>query len=170
MGRKNSDDAVASRRCSVASFYLSGMTQAEIASRLNLTQQQISLDIKAIRKNWMESSIRDFDAIKAEQLAKIDNLEREAWIAWNASREDAVAIKQFEVDGVSRYETVTKGQSGDPRFLQIIQDCIRERLKIIGAYSAERREHSGSVDLAVDVGQLKREVIRELIENGEDAN
>jgi len=62
----------------IAALYCAGIIQATIAERLGLTQQTVSNDLKAIRNDWLASSLRDFDELKAEQLAKLDYVETQA--------------------------------------------------------------------------------------------
>jgi hypothetical protein len=61
----------------VADRYLRGQTQWQIANCVEVTQATISYDLAAIRTEWLESSLRDFNARKAQELAKIDLIERE---------------------------------------------------------------------------------------------
>lgn len=138
----------------VMDWYCQGLTQAAISERINddrdytLSQQTISNDILAIQKGWLASSLRDFDALRAEQLGKIDRLERECWRGWERSCLDAEtvvkkskgAVKKYEDEKTGRfvaerpaeqYQT-SKGQAGDPRFLTGVRDCIDRRCKLLG--------------------------------------
>jgi hypothetical protein len=67
---------------SIAAWYLTGIPQGEIARRLNISRGRVSQELKEIQERWLKSSVRNFDAAKAEQLAKIDKLESEYWAAW----------------------------------------------------------------------------------------
>src|SRR5215472_19251006 len=66
-------------------LYLRGLTQAEIAQRLNVSRQQIGYDLKLLQRRWQESALADFNAKKAAELAKVDELERTYWEAWERS-------------------------------------------------------------------------------------
>jgi transcriptional regulator with XRE-family HTH domain len=94
------DTEVLSRRAEVARRYLQGEMQEQIAQSFGVTQGQISQDLKAIRAAWLASAVRDFDALKAQELAKIDAVEREYWLAWERSKKDkeiAVAGAELEL-------------------------------------------------------------------------
>ena len=80
----------------VARLYLEGKYQSEIAIARAGAQQQISQDLQIIQARWRESALRDFDALKQEQLAKIDHAEREAWAAWYRSQEDKEVVYSEE--------------------------------------------------------------------------
>src|SRR5262249_46366485 len=88
------------RREQVAALYLQGHSQYTIAQQVGVTQQQISMDLKIIQKGWLASTLRDFDAAKSEQLAKLDQLELAAWAAWERSRvpHDVVTTKEVVGD------------------------------------------------------------------------
>jgi len=59
----------------VARFYLHGETQAEIAERYKISQQQVIFDLQFIRERWRESSIEKIEEKTAIELAKIDAAE-----------------------------------------------------------------------------------------------
>ena len=67
------------RRMRVGELSLKGWTQVAIARELGVSQATISSDIKAIRKEWRESRIRNLDEVLEEVLQKLDVVEREAW-------------------------------------------------------------------------------------------
>jgi hypothetical protein len=123
------------RREEVAQRYLRGENQYQIAEVVGVTQQQVSLDLKAIREAWLQSAIRDFDEAKSEQLAKIDVIEAEAWQAWERSRQprEVTLTEQTEGERGSRKASVRReGRAGDPRFLERVQKCIEQRCTILG--------------------------------------
>ena len=65
----------------IADYYLSGRTQADIAKRLHVSRQQVGYDVKVLQKRWQAAALQKIDRAKWEELAKIDNLEREHWRA-----------------------------------------------------------------------------------------
>jgi hypothetical protein len=124
-GRITGSLVIKERRKDAASLYCRGLPQRQIAERLGVTQAQISVDLKAIRKEWLESSLRDFDSVKAEQLAKLDEVERSAWDSWERSSKVKVRMPDGSIEEQER--------PGDPRFLDRVFSCIETRLKVIGA-------------------------------------
>ena len=115
---------VLKRRETVGRMYAQGRTLREIAKVVDFHPATVCRDLEKIRCQWLESSIRDFDEAKADELAKIDNLEREHWEAWARSRRE-------------------EGQTGDPRFLNGVLKCIERRCKLLGIDALERKEYSG---------------------------
>ena len=64
------------RRQEVGGLYLKGSTQAQIARELGVAQSTVSVDLKAIRREWRDSRIRDFNEAVAIELKKLVHLER----------------------------------------------------------------------------------------------
>ena len=69
-------DAIAARRTQVATLRLAHLTQPEIASRLGVSVGTVNSDLQAIRKEWAERRDTSYDDWLAEELAKLDRLER----------------------------------------------------------------------------------------------
>lgn len=132
----------------VARMYLRGETQQAITDELNrryyttdpLSRQAIGYDIKVLITRWRHAAFRDINERKAEELARIDALEREYWTAWENS------LNQFEskiIKGKGKagtgagpetmeQTTRTEDRNGDPRYLQGVQWCISKRCEILG--------------------------------------
>jgi hypothetical protein len=108
------------RRAEIADLYIQGRKQYDIAQLYGVSQQQISLDLKAIRAQWLESAVRDFDHMRSEQLAKIDAVEAEYWRAWEKSR--------------------AEDEAGNPQFLTGVERCVQQRCKLFGLDAPQRAE------------------------------
>jgi hypothetical protein len=124
----------------ISTLYLQGWIQVAIAAHLSknraysVTRQTISRDIKTIQQRWLESSVRDFDEARAQELARIDNLELTYWSQFEASKDPIIKRKtKKEIDGqiTEATQEVSLG-TGDPRFLQGVQWCIDRRCKLLG--------------------------------------
>lgn len=132
----------------ISSLYLQGWFQAKIADHISesrpykITQQTISRDIKTIQERWLASSVRDFDEARAQELAKIDNLEIIYFEQWITSQD--------------------LEETGNPRFLQGIQWCIDRRCKLLGLDAPIKNHLTGQVTLTeLTDEQLKRIVAGE---------
>ena len=143
--RRNRAEIERDRR-RIADLYLQGWLQADIAKDIGVAQSTVSRDLVALHGEWKKSALLDFNEAKAQQLAKIDRLEREYWEAWARSCEDAETVRQEggtkSKDGKllppDKVVRTSKGQAGDPRFLQGVQWCIDRRIKILGVDSAQK--------------------------------
>ena len=120
------------RRREVAALYLQGWSQAEIGEKLKISQSTISVDLHRIHAGWRESSLMDFNSRQVLELQKLDQLEREAWAAWERSQKPSQQARvkggKLEQDA----ERVVKNQIGDPRFLDQVHKCIASRRALLG--------------------------------------
>lgn len=122
------------RRRRVADAYIRGIPQYQIARLESVHESQISRDLQAIRKEWLASAVRDFDARKAEELAKLDKLEETYWAAWIRSCEDKEVREAKSVDSDKPRKEASKreeGRDGNPAFLQGVERCISQRCTIL---------------------------------------
>lgn len=94
-------------------MYLRGRRQWQIAEQIGICQQMVCHDLKEIRKRWRESTIRDFDELRSEQLEKIDTVESEYWAGFERSQSK-------------------RHPSGNPSFLAGVERCIERRCKLLG--------------------------------------
>jgi predicted transcriptional regulator len=122
----------------IANCYLQGWLQSRIAAHLEVTQPTVSRYLRQIHDDWLCAAQIDFDAAKAEQLARLDHLERTYWDAWERSKEQRESSIQEQIQGeTSRLRAqIRKDQDvGDARFLQGVERCIDQRCKILGLYA-----------------------------------
>src|SRR5881397_1984743 len=135
-GRRYTKDEILRRREKVADLYCRGATQSQIAERVSVSQRQVSDDLQKVRAWWLESALRSFDDLKSQELAKLDQIEREAWAAWERSvgtHKIERAEKRSSIQGDTTVASVVKEkQDGDPRFLQIVGNCVAKRCEIMG--------------------------------------
>lgn len=137
--RKAKDDtAVAARRAIVAERYLRGDFQSAIAKALRVNQGTISRDLEALRQQWRESALQDFDARKAQELAKLDETERAAWQGWERSLRDAEKTVTRNNDDGTETTTTIEGQAGDPRFLNVVVSCVERRAELLDLNPAKK--------------------------------
>lgn len=150
----------------ISSRYLRGEYQVDIAKSLGVSQGTVSNDLAELQRRWMASSIRDFDEIKAQQLARIDELEREYWEQYQASKKPFRRVTRKrrgtkpEDAQIERAVTIEQ-RTGDPRYLSGIQWCVAERNKIIGGYAPAVTQLEGK-----DGERIVIEVVR--IEGNQD--
>ena len=128
-------------RALIASYYVKGWSQSDICNQMGLSEDRVSDDLRAIRKEWRESRIRDFDEAQAQELAKIDRLEREAWDAWERSQRDRETSTTEQAQGMNARQRVQfrkQGQTGNQSYLTTVQWCIDRRCKLLGLDAPER--------------------------------
>lgn len=170
-GEKAADLADASK------LYLDGLTQRDIVDWFKGNRKYtLSLTVvhKLIRQAieiWKAQAVASIDEIKARDLAKLADMEREATAAFERSKTHAVKIVQekFEGRNLARkvmgkrraaevFKTVvTKEQrDGDPRWYQIILECIRERKDILGYAKPKQLEIGGTDGGPIEINSTVR--------------
>lgn len=139
-------------RRNISRLYLQGKIQAEIAHELKLSQPTVSREIKLLIEEWKQERVYDINEAKARELAKLDNLESEYWMAWKRSQQDS----QKQTSGMMATGhvdyTVKEGQTGDPRFLDGVANCIKQRCAILGVEAPKKLEGDGFSIHLVPVG------------------
>jgi hypothetical protein len=140
------------RRRQVEDRYLQGMAIADIASELALEQKTVSSDLRWIRVAWTRER-QDEGAGRLElELRKIDRLEREAWDAWLRSQKDLDATKVSRDGAKEKAERTLRKQTGDPRFLAVVKDCIDRRCRLLGMLGTAQKKNASEKPLpAVEV-------------------
>ncbi len=130
-----------------ADMYLSGVYQSAIATKLGISQQQVSYDLKVLQKRWQESALVNIDVAKGKELARCDTVERWAWRSFKRSvRIAEKSIEMSRIAGEVKFaeKRVEREQLiGDPRFLTIVMQCIERRCKILGMDAPVRSELTG---------------------------
>ena len=108
-----------------ASMVLSGVGHAEIATRLGVSREQVTYDVRIIKDRWQARTTMDLTDAKSLEVAKIDRLERVYWEAWELQcLPDLLKDKAGEVHVLP--------QTGDPALLAGILKCIDRRCKLLG--------------------------------------
>lgn len=145
-------------RADIARLYLDNYTQRAIAHWIEqnrpykLSISVINEDCQFCVQQWQEQATQAIDTIKARDLARLLDIETRASLAYERSLEmaertleESIRIPIFtkgvckgQKKMVRRFERRTKSsvirekQNGDPRWLAIIIECIRERREILG--------------------------------------
>lgn len=173
MGRnaqpQRTETQVADHRAEIARRYLRGESQSAIGASLNISQPTVSNDLKAIRKAWLESAMQDWDAHRAEQLAKVDALEAMYLAAWERSCGEFTEHTRHIKTGnqgepsLDRTEVKTVEKEGNPEFLRGIERCIERRCSILGL-DAPKKTVSAIVG-SVGVGHDNSLVAQHLLAN-----
>lgn len=143
----------------ITELYLRGKYQSEIAKILGLSQGMISQDLKVIQRRWRESTTMNLDEAKAKELARLDELEREFWAAWEASKTERTQARQEKNNaGATVKASMMKEQrDGNPAFLAGVMGCIDRRCKLLGLDAATKTQN-----LNVDLSTLTDEQLDRL--------
>jgi hypothetical protein len=120
------------RRAEVARRYLQGETQIGIGLALRVSQATVSIDLAHLRQEWRANAALDIGELQARELARLDQVESEAWAAWERSKQSR-ETRTTGTDGDKSHARIRKeDQCGDPRYLIIVQNCIERRCALFG--------------------------------------
>jgi hypothetical protein len=114
---------IAERRAEVLRLYRLGVRQSDIARQLGLSgsagEMVVSRDLAAVRRDWKASACRDFDTEKGRLLNELDAVKKEAWAAWERSKQPSRRRKGEE-------------REGNPRFLAVLIDTLDREAELMG--------------------------------------
>lgn len=140
----------------VAQLYLKGHTQEQIAEEMSLlndrnySRSTVHNDVQIILRRWYDRYVNDIQAATVKVLMQIDRIEDEYWDAWEKSKGDYEAEEETDIsDAVAHAiaqgrddmtdshkrrakKTIREKRDGNVKFLQGIQWCIENRMKVLG--------------------------------------
>lgn len=123
----------------IAEMKLRGYSQAAIAKKLNLSDSQVSRDLRVIEQRWRKSAERDLTIAKGQKLAELDHIKTESWEAWDRSQQEVIEQSASKTkrngDAMEEAERKSKTQVGDPRFLEIVHKAIASQSDILGLFA-----------------------------------
>lgn len=145
-------------RVLIARMYVRGKSQHEMMQALNenysdrrITSRSIYEDLNSIRQAWLNSTLVDFNEAKAKELARLDEAEREAWSAWERSKDKHIRLEYevsddqvpFSVDKIAQVQRkkkhkVIEATVGDIRYLEMVERMIKMRCEIFGLFEAKK--------------------------------
>lgn len=143
------------RRRIVAGMYIRGQTSTrQLAEVLHVSHTTIERDIKALQKLWQEQAFRAAAELVAEQLAKLDELERVATANYETALRGNVrttTVTRPNGDVEQRTETMVNHDAivgWWDRWLK----CVTERCRILGVGSLHLTLTSADTDAGQDAG------------------
>jgi len=96
---------------------------------------QVVRDVEALDERWREEGLRDISAHRSAELARLGQIEAEAWEAWRRSiGEQRLVYRERREGGTGgdRLSVRSEQSDGDPRFLAVVLGCIQERAALLG--------------------------------------
>lgn len=146
-------------RVELARLMRRGWTQEQIAQRFGISVSQVQRDWKVIVKRLQEQMLLDAKEHAARLVEELAEVKREAWCAWDKSKQDAtrkveeeamplrlgepLVDKSKDRDSSTpptsppqlqkvRVTTTTEGRTGDPNYLRTVLQCIQAERELLG--------------------------------------
>lgn len=130
-------------------------TVRQIAKKLELPPTLIDLAVTKIHRLWIKEIGKEYSDLIAGEMQKLDAIEAAAWHGWHRSLQDEVSVETTTAAGedgpVVEQKKKVKGQSGNPNFLRILDDCIEKRAKLLSLYKKPEDEESSKLPKIVEV-------------------
>lgn len=141
-----------------------GYTHRQMVAKLNerneaqgrgytLTLGGIQKDIDEIDREWRDSMNASAEQSRSRELSKLAEIEREAWEAWEKSKQDSVVKYMEETGGDGEGEKAKRGakkksmrqqsSAGDPQYLRLAMEASKHRREMLGLDAPTRQEVSG---------------------------
>jgi hypothetical protein len=144
--KKTQDVRIQARRKRVSELLLEAKTYREIAKAVGAKSiKTIFDDVTAIFGEWQKQSVNNVDQWVNAELANISRTECEAWAAWERSKKNAETRTTKRVKGGIETTFTSKGQVGDPRFLDVINACRDDRCELLGLNKPRKVEVSDAL-------------------------
>ena len=105
------------RRRRVATLFLAHATQQEIADQLGIARRTVVNDVKWLRELWQREMLEDPVAMRAQELAELNDMERDCIRAYQLSRD--------------------RGWIAERRMIK------ERKAKLVGLDAPTKQEHSG---------------------------
>ena len=166
-GPKRTPDEILRDRAEIAKMRLEGLTQAKIAERLAtlrdyaLSPQTIAIELKAVRDEWLNQTIDNYEQTRLIELSRIDEEEAIAIGAWYRSTQPKKKerTRTGTNDGKPFEEFVqeTETRDGNPAFLQRLESIRQRRCAILGFDSWQRSEN---INVAIETLKAAGYIVR----------
>jgi hypothetical protein len=138
----------------------------------------IRKDLKFMQENWQNSALMDTDTAMSRELARLDQLERTYWQAWeNSLKQRSISTAEKTEDKTGAAEThaysrtktkrVSAERDGNVLFLQGIERVIAQRAKLLGLNAPQRYEINWRKEAEkynIDPDVMKDSLVNEFVE------
>ena len=150
-GPKRTPDEILRDRAEIAKMRLEGLTQAKIAERLAslrdyaLSPQTIAIELKAVRDEWLNQTIDNYEQTRLIELSRIDEEEAIAIGAWYRStqpkKKERTRTGTNDGKPFEEFMQETETRDGNPAFLQRLESIRQRRCAILGFNAQQRSEN-----------------------------
>ena len=150
-GAKRTPDEVLRDRADIARLRFEGLTQTQIAEEISrlrsysVSQQTIANDLKAVRDEWLNQSIDNYEQTRLIELSRIDEEELIAKDAWARStrpkKKERTRTGTNDGKPFEEFVQETEARDGNPAFLQRLESIRQRRCAILGFNAQQRSEN-----------------------------
>ena len=150
-GPKRTPDEILRDRADIAKMRLEGLTQAQISERLGrlrdytLSPQTIAIELKAVRDEWLNQTIDNYEQTRLIELSRLDEEEAIAIGAWTRStlpkKKERTRTGTNDGKPFEEFMQEIEDRDGNPAFLQRLESIRQRRCAILGFNAQQRSEN-----------------------------
>ena len=152
-GKKHrSDIEIAADDLRITSLRLQGLSHRAIAEDVGLSHAEVGRTLKRILAEWKKQSSQNIETQISEKEAMLYRVMNTAWMAYERSigevRKEIRKVKRAGQGGnapAAEVTVTTEELNGDPRYLTIIENCIRDLRDLKGLDAPKRSEIAASI-------------------------
>lgn len=143
-----------------------------------ISLEQVFYDVKKILAEWKKDRHEMIDNMVEIELAKLDKIETECWVAFEGSKngklktriEGGIVLPDGSISKGNVIDRTIETSVGDVRFLDRIQACIEKRIEILGLSKPKKIQLSNDPDNPLTLSDAERkariaELRKELFED-----
>lgn len=109
-------------------------THKQIADQYGISRGRVSQMIKRMREWKARQIMPTIEQLQRKHELLLYKVAEEAWTEWERSKKNAESLSEKTgLLGTKETTTVTKGQCGDPRYLEQVRSALADIRKIRGA-------------------------------------
>ena len=130
---------------------LEGLTQAQISERLGrlrdytLSPQTIAIELKAVREEWLNQTIDNYEQTRLIELSRLDEEEKLSLEGWARSllpkKKERTRTGVNDGKPFEEFMQETATRDGNPAFLQRLESIRQRRCAILGFNAQQRSEN-----------------------------
>jgi len=158
-------------KAAVSRLLVRGWRQCDIARKLKLAPSTVSQYRKEIQQEFSDEASDSVRLDRDREIAKLDEIEKEAWAEWERSKMEGVKTKVADVAGKRTTERLTAEQGANTVYLTTILKCNERRCKILGIEAPDALKIEAKIEtVAQEVVVASREEVKRMVTFTESQN
>ena len=160
-------EAQAARRTNVDALAVKGREPHEIADELGVPLAVVIQDVQALEAERFARAARPSAQILVFQLASLDLVQKEAWIAWerswNVQTRTTKGRKTLASGDQGQVAVTETDRLGDTKYLTLVLNCIDRRCELLGVKGPIALDEVQTRKLAEAARHMSPEDLRDVL-------
>jgi hypothetical protein len=151
------------RRVKAFRLYTKGRTMRQIAEEIKCSLGTVSNYVNHILASYRLMGLQDAKFHLDREVAKLATVEAELWEAWEKSKgmviEETTGRRGTSGGDFAQASIKRRQRDGDPRWMKLIQDNVRQRCRLLGIEPDEAKIRDGLPPVKLVAGIDPLEVV-----------